>query len=77
MMIVYHWTTKENAEKIMREELRQWTFVCKDQDGWEREVCLAIEGFEIDWRNRDIHTDWQAIAHEYVPPERIRVLEDK
>ena len=71
-MTVYHWTTKKIAKKVMQEGLRQWSFVCKDQNGWKSEICLAIEGIEVDWENREDSSSWQAILHEHVPLERIK-----
>ena len=73
-MTVYHWTTKKNAEKIIQTGLRQWSFVCRDRKGWSGEMCLAIEGLDVDWDKRDPPADWQAIAHEHVPPERCVIL---
>ena len=71
---VYHWTTAKKAEQILEDGLRQWSFVCREQDGWDGEVCLVIEGLDVSWENRDPPADWQAITHEHVPPKRIRVL---
>lgn len=46
-MTVYHWTTKENAEKILKEGLREGSYVCSDPSDWTGEVCLVIESLNI------------------------------
>ena len=74
MTIVYHWTTEENAERILAEGLKENSYVCKDQGDWEGEVCLEINGDEtFTWDGRDMPFDWQART-EFIPPKRIRRL---
>jgi hypothetical protein len=46
-MTVYHWTTKENAEKILKEGLREGSYVCSNPSDWTGEVCLVIESLNI------------------------------
>ncbi len=68
-MTVYHWTTKSNAESIMNEGLRAWSFVCADPFKWRGDVCLVIESLEI-------HVDeetWQGVTHRHVAPHEIVV----
>ena len=76
-MTVYHWTTKENAEKIMIEGLRHWSFVCDNPDDWSdrvgSEVCLVIESLLLD---TDEET-WQGVTHERISPDRIKVFGDR
>lgn len=70
-MNVYHWTTRENAEKILKEGLKKLSFVCKNPDVWHGDVCLEISGM-TDWEDDD-ETSWQALTADYVPPKRIRI----
>ena len=75
MTIVYHWTTEENAKRILEEGLKENSYVCKASGDWDGEVCLEIIGDEtFTWDNREIHYDWQART-EFIPPERIKVFE--
>ena len=46
-MTVYHWTTKENAEEILKEGLREGSYVCSDPSDWIGEVCLVIESLSV------------------------------
>lgn len=71
-MIAYHWTTRENADRILIEGLKQWSFVCREQSDWHGDVCLAVEIPEMDWDERDEHARWQAVVHEHIPPEKIK-----
>jgi hypothetical protein len=72
---VYHWTTKENAGKILREGLNINSFVCRKIGQYHGELCLEISGMDIDWEHRDPHATWQAIAKEHISPNRIRMVE--
>lgn len=75
-MSAYHWTTKENAQKILEDGLHKWSFACKEIDDWGGEVCFEIKGFmdDEDWRGRESPTDWQVVTHECIPPSRLRVV---
>jgi len=33
-MIVYHWTSFENAKEILKTGLKKYSFVCKNKDDW-------------------------------------------
>lgn len=71
-MIVYHWTTREFANSILRTGLRENSFVCRTVNDWQGEVCLQIILPEpIDWKSREKPADWQAIVHERILPENI------
>ena len=71
-MSVYHWTTRKNADVILREGLREGSFVCESPDVWRGEVCLKIEGLNM-------YTDeetWQAVTSQHVGPDKIMEVGD-
>ena len=72
-MAVYHWTSIENAEIIMREGLQQGSFVCAEPDIWSGEVCLVIEELNIFLNDET----WQGITHRHVAPSEIVIKEEK
>lgn len=73
-MVVYHWTTEDNALSILLNGLREDSFVCKNPDDWEGDVCLEIDGdTTFAWEGREPPADWQAVT-EFIPPERIKRL---
>lgn len=75
MSTVYHWTTRENANQILIEGLRQWSFVCRRPDDWNGEMCLSINlPYDINWENRDPEASWQAVVPEHIEPEMIKVI---
>jgi hypothetical protein len=67
---VYHWTTHENAKSILKEGLREGSFVCNDLSDWHGEVCLVIESLEM---NVDEET-WQAVTHRHIDPQEVRSM---
>ena len=73
-MIVYHWTTEENAKLILQNGLRQDSFICRNPEDWEGEVCLQVDtGGSFTWDGREEPYDWQAIT-EFIEPQHIRKL---
>ena len=73
-MIVYHWTSRQNANKILKYGLFIWSFVCREPSDWNGEICLEIIlQQDIDWDSRDEDAKWQAIVHETILPERIHI----
>ena len=73
-MIAYHWTTIENASRILRDGLRAWSFVCRKPSDWRGEICLQIELlYEFEWEERDEDARWQAIVQREVNPSKIRI----
>ena len=71
---VYHWTTAENARKILREGLNVSSFICRNMNDYHGEVCLEISGVSIDWEHREPDAEWQTIAREHIPPDRIKMV---
>ena len=72
MTAVYHWTTEENAQSILQSGLRRDSFVCKNPEDWEGEVCLIIDkDNSFSWEGREPPADWQAIT-EFIGPDYIR-----
>ncbi len=69
-MAIYHWTTLESAGIILRDGLRQGSFVCAEPDVWHGEVCLKIEDLDIIVNDET----WQGVTHRHIPPEEIEVL---
>jgi len=74
-MIVYHWTSFENAKEILKTGLKKYSFVCKDKDDWQGEICLEIDlPYNIDWETREECASWQAIVKEKINKKRISVV---
>ena len=69
---VYHWTTKENAEKILRVGLHPYSFFSRHINNWYGEGCLSFD-FDIDWNNREIDAEWQGITKEIIYPGQINI----
>ena len=71
-MLVYHWTTKENAQAILQNGLREWSYICRDINDWYGDVCLEVDlPQDVDWDSRDEQENWQAVVPERIPPDRI------
>lgn len=72
-MKVYHWTTNENAQKILKSGLKAWSFVCRNIEDWNGETCLEISlPYNIDWDSRDEYAKWQAVVPEIISPKFIK-----
>ncbi len=70
--MVYHWTTRENAELILKSGLREGSWAARYPDGWYGDVCLEVDA-KCDWQD----DEWQAFAREHIPPELIRVYQEE
>ncbi len=59
-LVVYHWTTREAADKILQEGFTTThIYVCRQPEDWHGEVCLALTmREETDWENCN-KSDWQ------------------
>ena len=72
--IAYHWTNLLVAGRILREGLRNRSYVARSPDNWIGEVCFEVRTTRsLAWSNPDRH-EWQRRMMESVPPERARVV---
>ena len=68
-MVLYHWTSLENAKLIDREGLKHGTwciYLCRDPEGWRGEVCyeVNIDLEKYDW---SILNDWEVMCWNDIP----------
>ena len=73
-MPTYHYTTKENAEKILKDGLKSLSFVCRNVGDWHGEICLEIDIDFDNWDNPD-KCNWQRCLWDGCKPELIRVID--
>ena len=75
--LVYHWTTRKNAQSILRSGLRRWSWVTNDPRNYKGDVLLGVlmDGAH-DWAAKDSESDWQAILPKRVPKTRIFVIKE-
>lgn len=70
MSVAYHWTTRENAEAILRDGLLPGAWLCRRPQDWRGEVCLRVTTDEVIWDD-PVKCTWQRIAWNGVRPEHI------
>jgi hypothetical protein len=74
-IVVYHWTTRANAEAILRSGLRRRSYVTPDPRHYKGDVLLGVCMAKAHaWTSKDRESDWQAVLPERVPPARIFVV---
>ena len=83
-MKFYHWTTKENREKIKSEWVLRWmrnapsrcTYLAVDKEEAEQywDVVLEVEYEQKQWQDNYCEWCWQVRVYEKIPIENVREL---
>ena len=72
--MVYHWTTKRNVKRILKEGLRVGSWICDKPESWHGEACLQIRNFNVDWKNAMYN--WQATTGIWINPKYIKIISE-